>query len=164
MPIDKETYKKISEVSLDTPDLKRAERNLLKFFELNHEDKRFFPYLAEMGRLFAVSQFLANYCIAAPKELLTALKETKEHITKEMLLENWDKYEKLSIYFEGVVQMTRPFVDEAFAKVLETHSLDEFNQKLHFPDSNDRIVKSLNEAIKLRLKIIKTQKEREQQA
>ena len=83
---------------------------------------------------------------------------------KSLILENWDKYEKLSIYFEGVVQMTKPFVDEAFAKVLETHSLDEFNQKLHFPDSNDRIVKSLNEAIKLRLKIIKTQKEREQQA
>ena len=83
---------------------------------------------------------------------------------KNLLLENWDKYEKLSIYFEGVVQMTRPFVDEAFAKVLETRSLDEFNQKLHFPDSNDRIVKSLNDAIKLRLKIIKIQKEREQQA
>ena len=83
---------------------------------------------------------------------------------KSLILENWDKYEKLSIYFEGVVQMTRPFVDVAFAKVLETHSLDEFNQKLHFPDSNDRIVKSLNDAIKLRLKIIKTQKEREQQA
>ena len=60
--------------------------------------------------------------------------------------------------------MTRPFVDEAFAKVLETHSLDEFNQKLHFPDSNDRIVKSLNDAIKLRLKIIKMHKEREEQA
>ena len=83
---------------------------------------------------------------------------------KSLILENWEKYEKLSIYFEGVVQMTKPFVDEAFGKVLETHSLDEFNQKLHFPDSNDRIVKSLNDAIKLRLKIIKTQKEREQQA
>ena len=83
---------------------------------------------------------------------------------QNLILENWDKYKKLSIYLEGVVQMTRPFVDEAFAKVLETHSLDEFNQKLHFPDSNDRIVKSLNEAIKLRLKIIKMHKEREQQA
>jgi hypothetical protein len=55
-------------------------------------------------------------------------------------------------------------VDEAFAKVLETHSLDEFNQKLHFPDANDRIVGSLNGAIKLRLKIIKMHKEREEQA
>ena len=83
---------------------------------------------------------------------------------KSLILENWDKYEKLSIYFEGVVQMTKPFVDEAFAKVLETHSLDEFNQKQHFPDSNDRIVKSLNDAITLRLKIIKMHKEREQLA
>ena len=83
---------------------------------------------------------------------------------KNLINDNWEKYEKISIYFEGVVQMTRPFVDEAFAKLLETHSLDEFNQKLHFPDSNDGIVKSLNDAIKLRLKIIKTQKEREEQA
>ena len=83
---------------------------------------------------------------------------------KNLILENWDKYEKLSIYVEGIAQMTKPFVDEAFAKVLETHSLDEFNQKLHFPDANDRIVNSLNDAIKLRLKIIKMHKEREQQA
>ena len=83
---------------------------------------------------------------------------------KFLINDNWEKYEKISIYFEGVVQMTRPFVDEAFAKLLETHSLDEFNQKLHFPDSNDGIVKSLNDAIKLRLKIIKTQQERKQQA
>tara|TARA_B100001123_G_C14658577_1_gene768609 strand:+ start:81 stop:431 length:351 start_codon:yes stop_codon:yes gene_type:complete len=82
---------------------------------------------------------------------------------KNLILENWDNYEKISVYFEGVVQMTRPFVDEAFAKLLEVHSLDEFNQKLYFPDSNDRIVKSLNDAIKLRLKIIKTQEERRNQ-
>jgi hypothetical protein len=59
--------------------------------------------------------------------------------------------------------MTRPFVDEAFAKVLETHSVDEFNQRLHFPDSNDRIVKSLSDAMKLRLKIIKMHQERAEQ-
>lgn len=82
---------------------------------------------------------------------------------KSLILENWDKYEKISVYFEGVVQMTRPFVDQGFAKLLENHSLDEFNQKLHFPDANDRIVKSLNDAIKLRLKIIRTQEERKSQ-
>jgi hypothetical protein len=82
---------------------------------------------------------------------------------KNLILDNWDKYEKISVYFEGVVQMTRPFVDEAFAKILEAHSLDEFNQKLHFPDSNDRIVKSLNDAIKLRLKIIRIHEERKNQ-
>ena len=79
---------------------------------------------------------------------------------KQLILDNWPKYEKISVYFEGVVQMTRPFVDEAFAKVLEVYSLDQFNQKLHFPDANDRLVKSLNDAIKLRLKIIKMHKDR----
>ena len=49
-------------------------------------------------------------------------------------------------------------------KCLKPIRLDEFNQKLHFPDANDRIVSSLNGAIKLRLKIIKMHKEREEQA
>ena len=82
---------------------------------------------------------------------------------RKLMVENWDKHEKILVYFEGVVQMTRPFVDEAFAKLLEAYTLDQFNQKLHFPDANDRIVKSLNDAIKLRMKIIQTQREREEQ-
>ncbi len=82
---------------------------------------------------------------------------------RKLMLENWDKHEKILVYFEGVVQMTRPFVDEAFAKLLEVHTLDQFNQKLHFPDANDRIVKSLNDAVKLRMKIIQTQRERQEQ-
>ena len=82
---------------------------------------------------------------------------------RNLILENWQQHEKVSIYFEGVMQMTRPFVDEAFAKLLEVYTLDQFNQKLHFPDANDRIVKSLNDAIKLRMKIIQTQREREEQ-
>ena len=81
-----------------------------------------------------------------------------------LIRENWDHYEKINIYFEGIAQMTRPFIDEAFAKVLENHSLDEFNSKLYFPDAGDKIVKALNEAIKLRLKIIKSARERQDSA
>ncbi len=80
---------------------------------------------------------------------------------RKLILDNWEKYEKLSIYFDGIVQMTRPFCDEAFAKILEERSLEEFNEKLFFPDSNDRIVKQLNDALKIRMKIIKSKKERE---
>ena len=78
-----------------------------------------------------------------------------------LILDNWDKVEKITVYFEGIAQMTRPFMDEAFGKILETHSLDDFNQKLHFPDASDQIVKALNGAIKLRMKIISAAKERE---
>ena len=52
---------------------------------------------------------------------------------RRRILDNWDKYEKVNLYFEGVFQMTRPFCDEAFAKVLEEHSLEEFNEKAPFP-------------------------------
>ncbi len=78
-----------------------------------------------------------------------------------LICDNWDKYEKITVYFDGIAQMTRPFLDEAFGKVLEKHSIDEFNQKLHFPDASDQIVKDLNGAMKLRLKIIKAAQERE---
>ena len=78
-----------------------------------------------------------------------------------LIEEHWGKSEKIMVFFDGIVKMTRPFVDEAFAKLLEKYSLEEFNQKLHFPDANDHIVKALNDAIKLRLKIIRAQKERE---
>ena len=78
-----------------------------------------------------------------------------------IIFDNWDKYEKITVYFEGIAQMTRPFIDEAFGKILEKHSLDELNQKLHFPDAGDQIVKALNAAVKLRIKIIKAAKERE---
>ncbi len=80
---------------------------------------------------------------------------------RKLILDNWEKYEKLSIYFDGIVQMTPPFCDEAFAKILEDRSLEDFNEKLFFPDSNDRIVKQLNDALKIRMKIIKSKKERE---
>lgn len=82
----------------------------------------------------------------------------------KMILENWDQYEKINVYFEGIAQMTRPFIDEAFAKVLEAHSLDEFNSKLYFPDASDKIVQALSGAIKLRLKIIKAAKDRQDSA
>ena len=81
-----------------------------------------------------------------------------------IILENWDKYEKINVYFEGIAQMTRPFIDEAFAKILETHSLDDFNSKLYFPDASDKIVQALSGAIKLRIKIIKAAKDRQDAA
>lgn len=80
---------------------------------------------------------------------------------RNLIEENWDKYEKISVFFEGIVKMTRPFVDEAFAKLLEKRSLEEFNKKMHFPDANDPFVKALNDAFKLRLKILRAQRERE---
>jgi len=80
---------------------------------------------------------------------------------RKLILDNWSKYEKMSIYFDGIMQMTRPFCDEAFGKILEEHSLEEFNDKIHFPDANDRIVKQLSDALKLRMKIIKSNRERE---
>ncbi|HEC96999.1 MAG TPA: bifunctional [glutamate--ammonia ligase]-adenylyl-L-tyrosine phosphorylase/[glutamate--ammonia-ligase] adenylyltransferase [Nitrospirae bacterium] len=86
MPINEGLHKRIEELSLDTPDPVRAERNTLSLFELTPAGP-FLPYLAYICRLFAVSQFLAVYCIANPEELLAALKEIKRPGSKELLSE-----------------------------------------------------------------------------
>ncbi len=83
---------------------------------------------------------------------------------RNLILDNWDQYEKINVYFDGIVKMTRPFVDEAFAKVLESKNLDEFNEKLYFPDASDDIVRALTEAIKLRMKILRSKRDRDNDA
>ena len=80
---------------------------------------------------------------------------------RQLINDNWDKYEKIIISFDNIVRMTRTFVDEAFAKLLEDHTLEEFNQKIYFPDAKESTVKEINAAFKLRLKIIKARIERE---
>ena len=80
---------------------------------------------------------------------------------RKHILDSWDKYEKINILFEGIVKMTRTFVDEAFAKLLEERSLEEFNQKIHLPDAKESVVQELNVAIKIRMKIVASKKERE---
>ncbi len=82
---------------------------------------------------------------------------------KKHILDNWDKYERISISLDSVVQMTRPFLDEAFAKLLEDHSLNDFNQKVHFPDAKENIVKDLNNAFKIRLKIIQSKRDKDKE-
>ncbi len=79
----------------------------------------------------------------------------------KIIKENWDKYDTINIIFDGIAQMTRGFIDEAFSKLLEDHSLEEFNDKIFFPDAKEAIVKALNASFKLRMKIISSNKEKE---
>jgi len=83
-------------------------------------------------------------------------------LIRKQINDNWEKYEKIIVSFDGIVQMSRVFVDEAFAKLLEDHALDEINKKVFFPDAREPTVKQLNTAFKLRLKILDSQKAREE--
>jgi len=86
MASDKEIQKIITNASLHTPDPKKAETNLHRLTEAASDMKRLLPYLDIIAKLFAFSRFLANYCISNPDELLRALKEIKEPVTKKSLL------------------------------------------------------------------------------
>ncbi len=85
MTVDERILKTISGAAGKTSDPGRAERNLLRFVEANPDIKRFRPYFAIIADLFAVSQFLANYCIANPDEMYAAVKERKKNITRKLL-------------------------------------------------------------------------------
>jgi len=85
MPSDKGIHKHILETAEHTPDPKRAEANLRRLFETVSGWDRFLLHVREISKLFAVSQFLANYCISNPEELISAIKEIREPVTKKLL-------------------------------------------------------------------------------
>lgn len=80
---------------------------------------------------------------------------------RKLINDNWNQHEKIVISFEGIVRMARTFMDEAFAKLLDDHTLQEINEKVFFPDAKEYIVKDLNSAFKLRKKINAAKQERE---
>ncbi|RJQ50495.1 MAG: hypothetical protein C4526_11930 [Nitrospiraceae bacterium] len=93
--------KAISEASSAASDPKRAEISLHRLAEAASDRERFLPYLNEIAKLFAVSRFLANYCISNPEELLRALKEMKEPVTKKFLFSSGNK----ELSFDGEMNM-----------------------------------------------------------
>ena len=82
---NKKTLIKISEAALNSCDPERAEKSLIRFFEQNPDNKLARPHLAITAKLFAASHFFANYCIARPDELYSAIKEKNRDITKRLL-------------------------------------------------------------------------------
>ncbi|UCD34406.1 MAG: bifunctional [glutamate--ammonia ligase]-adenylyl-L-tyrosine phosphorylase/[glutamate--ammonia-ligase] adenylyltransferase [Nitrospiraceae bacterium] len=85
MPLDSETEKKIWEAAATTSDPGRARRNLLRFLELNPGQGRLIPSLPLTAKLFAASQFLANFCIARPAELRSAVMEREKNMSARLL-------------------------------------------------------------------------------
>ncbi|MBI4697832.1 MAG: bifunctional [glutamate--ammonia ligase]-adenylyl-L-tyrosine phosphorylase/[glutamate--ammonia-ligase] adenylyltransferase [Nitrospirae bacterium] len=60
---------------------------MLRLTEVLSDREFILPYLKEISRLFAVSRFLANFCISHPDELFSALEEIEKPIVKDLLLE-----------------------------------------------------------------------------
>jgi|Deesub1362B_J571_1020462.scaffolds.fasta_scaffold00302_37 glutamate-ammonia-ligase adenylyltransferase len=89
--VDEKLKEKILDVSSLTPDPKRAERNLIRFFEKDTKPEKFLYNLEEIATLFAYSQFLANYCIQNPVSLEEALKRLKLAATKERINQEIEK-------------------------------------------------------------------------
>lgn len=87
MTIDKKILCKISEISRNTADPERAEKNLLRFCEVSPDIKRLDSCMVIAARLFSISQFLANFCIANPEEFYSAVKKRGENITTRLLKE-----------------------------------------------------------------------------
>jgi glutamate-ammonia-ligase adenylyltransferase len=82
-----ERAEKIREATRTAPDPVRAERNLERFLAAEPGAAERPLALRTAARLFSVSQFLANYCIAWPDELSLASAELKRPVTRALLRE-----------------------------------------------------------------------------
>ncbi len=91
MAIDSKTLLMISEAALHSSDPLRAERNLQRFIQENPENVPAVSHLPSVAKLFAASQFLANFCISSPEELFLSLIERRRDITKKLLQERVKK-------------------------------------------------------------------------
>jgi glutamate-ammonia-ligase adenylyltransferase len=85
MKIDDTLIKEISEASLNSSDPERSERNLIRFFEQNTQDGPAELHVTTAAKLFAASQFLANYCILHPEEFYSAMKERDKELGRKLL-------------------------------------------------------------------------------
>jgi glutamate-ammonia-ligase adenylyltransferase len=83
--MDNKTREKITDAAIRTSDPIRAETNLIRFIESSPKHKLTAASIIIAAKLFAASQFLANFCINNPDELYSALKERKKNITKRYL-------------------------------------------------------------------------------
>jgi len=85
MTLDKKLLDHISDVARLTPDPERSERNMTRFCERNPQYIPSPADLPSMANLFAISQFLANYCTAVPAEFSSALGELNQSIDSSSL-------------------------------------------------------------------------------
>jgi len=77
----------IIEVAGKTPEPRRAERNLQRLAEVVPVE-RLSPHISKIAQLFASSQFLANFSIRRPEDLLWALGDLKTPPEKKTILED----------------------------------------------------------------------------
>jgi len=85
MTLDKKLLDQISDVTVTTPDPERSARYITRFCE---ENPQYIPSLSDlpfMAKLFAMSQFLANHCIAVPAEFYSALQALDQRIDRSMI-------------------------------------------------------------------------------
>lgn len=91
MSIEKSIAQQIAAAAAATSDPERAERNISRLLESIPADERLILRLEKIAKLFAASQFLANFSIIFPEELFSALDETEMHLARALMKERVEK-------------------------------------------------------------------------
>lgn len=71
---------------------------------------------------------------------------------RALIVQNWDKEEKIEISFEGVKLATPSFIDEAFGKLILDYPLERLRNKLIFSGADSATKNKINKSIELRMK------------
>lgn len=72
-----------------------------------------------------------------PPRVTSASSRTTGEKVRQFIEEHWDSSDKIVIEFEPDIKTTISFMDEAFAKLLNNHSPQEFLDKISFQNLSD---------------------------
>jgi len=67
------------------------------------------------------------------------------------ILEQWDKYDKININFEGVEITTLSFFHAAFSSLIDDYPIEKIQNKLFFMNLDDKAKVLLNKSFKTAL-------------
>ena len=99
----------ISSVALNTPEPYRAERNLERFFCVVKDKDFFLSYIKEIALLFSHSQFLANYSIKFPQNVIVAINSMEIPINSEELIKEIENKEIMKMEENEFMKWLRLF-------------------------------------------------------
>ena len=78
-----------------------------------------------------MTRVLIKDFLKPPKERSASTRPQGKRV-RLFILENWPDVDQFNVMFEKGLRATISFMDEAFAKLLEGYSLDEFAEKVKF--------------------------------
>ena len=97
-----------------------------------------------------MTRVLIKDFLKPPKETSASTRPQGRRV-RQFMLKNWPEVDQFTVMFEEGLRATISFMDEAFAKILDKYTIDEFAKKVRFDNLSEYNVLLLGKAVINRL-------------